>query len=58
MLYRLAYFLILLGALGWVYSIFYQEGNPSYQLISIAIVTLGIFIGHLWEELFRDKEKQ
>jgi len=45
-----------LGSAWWVLSIFYLDWNATHQLISIAIVTLGIFIGHLWEELYRDKE--
>ena len=58
MLYALAYFLITLGAVGWVFSIFVMKGAPSYQMISMVIVTLGIFIAHSWEELFKDKEKK
>ena len=53
-----AYFLIILGAAWWTLSIFYLEGNTTHQLMSIAIVTLGIFLGHLWEELYKDKEKK
>ncbi len=57
-MYALAYFFIVVGAVFWGLSIFIWEGNPTYQLISIIILTIGIFAAHSWEELFRDKEKK
>ncbi len=57
-MYALAYFFIIVGTVFWGLSIFIWKGDPIYQLISILIVTIGIFAAHSWEELFRDKDKK
>lgn len=53
---KLAYVLIFVGALLWVFSIFAMGGRWQYQLLSAAILIGGITIAHVWEELFREKK--
>jgi hypothetical protein len=53
---KLASLLILIGAVSWVISTFFMEGRWQPQILSAAILSLGIFIAHIWEELFREKK--
>jgi uncharacterized membrane protein len=57
-MYILVVFLIILGSAGWVFSIIVMKGEIIYQLISMGVVSLGIFAAHFWEEFFRDKEEK
>ena len=53
---KLAYVLILIGAIFWVFSIFGMGGRWQAQLLAAAILIVGIIIAHVWEELFREKK--
>ena len=56
-LYASTYFLIVAGTLAWLYSIFFLEARWQYQLAGIGMVAIGVFLAHIWEELFREKGK-
>jgi len=56
-LYVSIYFMIITGTLIWLYSIFFLEAQWQYQLAGIVIVSIGVFLAHIWEELFREKRK-
>lgn len=53
---RLAYVLIFVGAIFWVFSIFAMQGRWQAQLLAALILIVGIIIAHVWEELFREKK--
>ena len=53
---KLAYVLIFIGAVFWVFSIFAMGGRWQAQLLAAAILIVGIIIAHVWEELFREKK--
>ena len=53
---KLASLFIIIGAVSWVISIFLMDGRWQPQLLSAAILSLGIFIAHVWEELFRERK--
>jgi uncharacterized membrane protein len=57
-MYFVVAFLIILGSAGWILSVIVMKGEIIYQLISMAVITLGIFAAHFWEEFFRDREKK
>ena len=52
---KLAYLLIALGAAGWAVSVLLYGGDVRYQMLSVLVLTIGIFVGHFWEELFYSK---
>jgi len=56
-LYSSIYFLIVAGILLWLYAIFFLEAEWRYQLAGIAMLSIGVFLAHIWEELFREKEE-
>lgn len=53
---KLAYVLIFVGALLWVFSIFAMGGRWQVQLLAALILIVGIIIAHVWEELYREKK--
>ena len=55
---KLAYVLIFIGAIFWVFSIFAPQvqGRWQAQLLAALILIVGIIIAHVWEELFREKK--
>ena len=53
---KLAYVLIFVGAIFWVFSIFAMQGRWQAQLLAAVILIVGIIIAHVWEELFREKK--
>jgi len=58
---KLAYVLIFIGAIFWVFSIspiqgFGMQGRWQAQLLAALILIVGIIIAHVWEELFREKK--
>ena len=53
---KLAGILIFVGAIFWVTTILFLDGRWEYQLFAAVILAIGIFVAHLWEEVFRDKE--
>jgi len=56
-LYSTTYFLIVVGTFTWLYSIFFLEAKWQYQIVGIGMISIGIFLAHIWEELFRGKGK-
>jgi len=54
---KIASALIVIGAIYWAISIVFFESDWQQQLIAAAITIVGIFVAHLWEELFRDQKK-
>lgn len=55
LLNKLAYLFISVGSIGWFGTILFYRGDVRYQVISIIIVGLGIFLAHFWEELYFKK---
>ena len=53
---KLAYVLIFVGAIFWVFSIFAMGARWQPQLLAAVILIVGIMIAHIWEELFREKK--
>lgn len=53
---KLAYTLIFIGAIFWVFSIFVMGGRWQPQILAAVILIVGIIIAHVWEELFREKK--
>jgi hypothetical protein len=52
---KIAYLFISAGALSWIASILIYKGDIRYQLVSILIISIGIFLAHFWEEIFYKK---
>jgi fatty acid desaturase len=52
---KIAYLFISLGALGWIITLLFYGGDVRYQIISIIVVGLGVFVAHFWEELYYNK---
>ena len=55
MLRWIAHTLIAVGTLGWFVVIFGMGGDANRQMITIGVMTAGIFLHHLWDEIYRDK---
>lgn len=55
-LYVSIYFLIITGAIIWLYALFLLEAQWQYQAFGIALVVIGIFLAHIWEEMFQEKK--
>lgn len=53
---KLASFLIIIGVILWVISIFFLGGRWQPLILSAAILVVAIFIAHIWEELFQEKK--
>ena len=53
---KLAYALIFIGAIFWVFSIIFMGARWQPQMLAAAILTVGIILAHVWEELFREKK--
>ena len=53
---KLAYVLIFIGTIFWVFSIFFMGARWQPQLLAATILIVGIIIAHVWEELFREKK--
>ena len=56
MLRWIAHTLIGIGTLGWVVVIFALGGDPNKQMLAAGIITVGIFLHHLWDEVYRNKD--
>lgn len=52
---KASYLLIAAGAAGWAASVLFYGGDVRYQMLSVLVLTIGIFVAHLWEELFYSK---
>ncbi len=55
MLRWIAHTLIAIGTVGWVIVIFFMGGDPNKQMLAAGLMTLGIVLHHLWDEVYRDK---
>lgn len=53
---KLAYILIFVGGVFWVSSIFFMGARWQPQMLAAVILTVGIIIAHVWEELFREQK--
>ena len=53
---RLASIILIIGAVLWMISILFMEGRWQTQLLAAAILIVGIFCAHIWEEVFREKK--
>jgi len=50
---KVATTIIIIGSVLWCFSVLFMEGRWRPQMISAAILILGIFVAHIWEEVFR-----
>ena len=48
---KVASFIIILGTLLWLFSIFALEGRWQWQMLSALVLIVGILCAHFWEEL-------
>lgn len=55
MLRWIAHSMIGIGTVGWVVVIFGMGGDPNRQMLAAGLLTAGIFLHHLWDEVYRDK---
>lgn len=56
-LYYSIYFLVISGTLIWLYALFVLGAKWQSQAPGIAIVVIGVFLAHIWEELFQEESK-
>ena len=54
---RLVGFILIIGSVLWLISIFFLEGRWQWQMFSAAIIIIGIVAAHMWEEVFRKEEE-
>ena len=48
---KVASFIIIVGTLLWLFSIFALGGRWQWQMLSALVLIIGIFWAHFWEEL-------
>ncbi len=53
---RLASMILIIGAVLWVISILFMDGRWQTQMLAAAILIVGIFFAHIWEEVFWEKK--
>jgi membrane protein implicated in regulation of membrane protease activity len=56
-LYVSIYFLVIVGTILWLYALFILGAKWQDQIIGISMVSIGVFLAHIWEEMFQDKEE-
>ena len=53
---RFASIILIIGAVLWMISILFMDGRWQTQMLAAAILIVGIFFAHIWEEVFREKK--
>lgn len=56
-IYTAIYFLVIVGTLLWLYALFGLGAKWQDQVVGIGMVAIGVFLAHIWEEMFQEKEE-
>ena len=55
---RLISIIIVVGALIWLCAVLFLEARWEWQMLSAAIVFVGITAAHIWEEVYQNKDEE